>query len=152
MSWNDIYKSNDCCKSIIMYIIKYVMCSKDHIAGAWIFDGNLSYEIQFNRESLNQCAGHGKENVVVDEFFDQVQVGIKKEYSRKKNMRKKSLFRKFICYMKNLFILTQNMFSNIIFSSSWSVFHMVHKMVLQLFACSRIAIHHLPIINNDAVI
>ena len=48
---------------------KQTVSWKDHmiaICQEWIFDGNLTYAIPFNIESLNWCAGHGNKDIVFD--------------------------------------------------------------------------------------
>ena len=86
LSWKEILSSQKCHDSIILGILRTSLRSRDHmiaICNGLIFDGNLSYAIPLNLESLNWCAGHGKQEVLFDGFFEQVQIGYK-EKNRKK--------------------------------------------------------------------
>ena len=60
------------------------------ICNGLIFDGNLSYAIPLNLESLNWCAGHGNKDVAFNGFFEQVQIGYKEKSHVSKKRKKNS--------------------------------------------------------------
>ena len=81
MSWREIYKSNECYKSIQLCIVHSTAFSRDHIiaiAAGWIFDSNLTFAIPLNEKNLHWCASHGKKGVFFERFVEQVEIGMKK--------------------------------------------------------------------------